>query len=53
MNEARLIFEAMMRGHGHTDLTRKADKYNMPSVQTRWRYFLLGWEMCCATKGNK
>ncbi len=50
MNEARRVFEAMMRGNGHNDLTRTGDKYNVPSLQTRWRYFLLGWEMANATQ---
>ena len=47
MNEARKIFEAMMHGR---DRTRKGDGYANPSVQVRWRYFLLGWEMSKATR---
>ena len=50
MNNPRQVFEALMRGNGHTNLTRTGDKYTVPSVQTRWRYFLLGWEMSLATK---
>lgn len=50
MTEARQVFEAMMRGNGHADLTRTGDKYNVPSLQTRWRYFLLGWELATATQ---
>lgn len=45
MNEARLMFEAMMRGNGQTNLERKNDGYAAPSVQVRWHYFLLGWEL--------
>ena len=52
MTEARQVFEAMMRGNGHADLTRTGNSYNVPSLQTRWRYFLLGWEVARATKGN-
>lgn len=52
MTEARQVFEAMMRGNGHADLTRTGDKYNVPSLQTRWRYFLLGWEMSAVVRSK-
>ena len=52
MTEARQVFEAMMRGNGHADLTRTGNSYNVPSLQTRWRYFLLGWEMSTAVRSK-
>lgn len=48
MNEARLMFEAMMRGQGKTSLTRKGERYIAPSIQVRWHFFRLGWEMAKA-----
>lgn len=49
MMQAHKIFEIMMKGNGYTDedLTRKDNGYFNPNVQTRWRYFLMGWEMRC------
>jgi hypothetical protein len=45
MTKAQQVFEAMMRSKGHTDLSKTKDRYNVPTLQTRWNYFLLGWEM--------
>lgn len=47
MNDrARTIFEAMMRGQGHTDFARRpGGNYANGGIQTRWKYFQLGWEM--------
>jgi hypothetical protein len=46
MKEAQKIFEAMMRAKGQTDFTMSdTGKYKVPSMQVRWSYFLLGWEM--------
>ena len=46
MNNPRTVFEAIMRSKGHADFTRdKHDRYNNANMQTRWNYFLLGWEM--------
>mgnify|MGYP000152028317 FL=1 len=45
MKEAQKIFEAIMRVKGHTDFTIAKNKYSNPSMQTRWSYFQLGWEM--------
>lgn len=44
---AQKVFEAMMRANGYSakDLQRVNSKYATPSVQTRWKYFLMGWEM--------
>jgi hypothetical protein len=45
MTQAQKIFEAMMRAKGHTDLATEKGRYLNSSIQTRWNYFLLGWEM--------
>lgn len=54
MSQAQSVFEAMMRGNGFNDL-KKNDKgaYTNSSIQTRWRYFLIGWEMRGAACLNK
>ena len=40
------IFEARMRGKGHTDFTKNPKgKYLVPAMQMRWSYFQMGWEM--------
>ena len=45
MTQAQKVFEAMMRAKGYTDFTKVKDRYSVPALQTRWNYFLLGWEM--------
>lgn len=46
MNQAQKIFEAMMRGRGYKDFAKNTKgEYTNSSIQTRWRYFLIGWEM--------
>jgi hypothetical protein len=46
MSKAQVIFEALMRSKGHTDFDmNKHGKYSVPSLQMRWSYFQLGWEM--------
>ena len=46
MTQAQQVFEAIMRAKGHTDLTmNKTGKYTTPSLQVRWIYYQLGWEM--------
>lgn len=45
MSKAQQIFEAMMRAKGYTDITTEKGRYLNPSIQTRWNYFLLGWEL--------
>ena len=55
MNQTRKIFEAVMRGQGYkpSDLVLGPNgRYVKPSVQTRWRYFLSGWEMASAFGGE-
>lgn len=40
-----------MRVKGHTDFSMSSTgKYHNPSLQQRWAYFLMGWEMKEATK---
>jgi hypothetical protein len=47
MTKTQKIFEAVMRSKGHTDLSKTATgKYTVPSVQVRWAYFNMGWQMC-------
>lgn len=43
----QVIFETMMRANGYSeqDLKKNKTRYLSPSVQTRWKYFLMGWEM--------
>lgn len=46
MKNPRIAFEAMMRVKGHDNFTQtKNGGYVVPSLHTRWKYFLLGWEM--------
>ena len=46
MTQANKVFEAIMRGKGHTDFSRTAHgKYANATLQVRWAYFLMGWEM--------
>jgi hypothetical protein len=45
MSKAQTVFEAIMRSKGMTDLNMVKGKYTTPSMQTRWNYFQLGWEM--------
>ena len=50
MTNAQRIFEAIMRTKGHTDFSMSATgKYHNQSLQQRWAYFLMGWEMKGAT----
>jgi len=46
MTNAYKTFEAVMAANGHTDFTKsEAGRYLVPALQTRWKYFLLGWEL--------
>jgi hypothetical protein len=45
MTKAQQVFEAMMRAKGYTDFTATKGRYSVPALQTRWNYFLMGWEM--------
>lgn len=50
MTQTQKVFEAIMRAKGHTDFTITKNKYSNPSMQVRWSYFQLGWEMREVTK---
>jgi len=45
MSKAQTVFEALMRSKGHTDFNMHNSKYSVQSLQVRWSYFQLGWEM--------
>lgn len=45
MSKAQTVFEALMRSKGHTDFDFNKGKYSVPSLQVRWSYFQMGWEM--------
>lgn len=45
MTHAQKVFEAIMRTKGHADFNMHNGKYSVPSLQVRWSYFQLGWEM--------
>ena len=45
MTQAQKVYEAVMRARGYKDFSMAKGRYLNPSVQTRWNYFLLGWEM--------
>ena len=46
MTDAQKTFEAVMTSQGHTNFTRtNTGRYAVSSLQTRWKYFLLGWEL--------
>lgn len=49
MSKAQKMFEAIMRTKGHTDFQMIRGKYTNGSLQTRWIYFRMGWEMQEAT----
>lgn len=51
MTQAQQMFEAIMRVKGHTEFVKgRTGKYLNPSLQNRWHYFQLGWEMKGVTK---
>ena len=45
MSKAQTVFEALMRSKGHTDFYFHKGKYSVPSLQVRWSYFQMGWEL--------
>jgi hypothetical protein len=46
MKDPRQVFEAVMRGNGYADFRIDTKgNYLSSGLQTRWKYFLLGWEM--------
>jgi hypothetical protein len=49
MTKTQKIFEAIMRTKGHTDFAQDGSRYINASLQTRWIYFRMGWEMAQVT----
>jgi hypothetical protein len=49
MTKAQKVFEAIMRTKGHTDFAQVKGRYTNASLQTRWIYFQMGWEMAQVT----
>lgn len=45
MSKAQTVFEAIMRTRGHEDFSQRKGRYVNMSLQTRWNYFQMGWEM--------
>ena len=45
MSKSQQVFEAMMVAKGYTDLTQVKGRYTSPAIQTRWNYFILGWQL--------
>ena len=44
MTKARQVFESLMQSKGkHVYWDGK--KYTTANIQTKWRYFLMGWNM--------
>lgn len=42
MTKARQVFEAYMKTKGK-EVHWNGKTYNTPNIQTKWRYFLIGW----------
>lgn len=49
MSKTQKVFEGIMKVKGHTDFQMIRGKYVNGSLQTRWLYFQMGWEMCEVT----
>lgn len=46
MSEAQRTFEAFMRSNNKTDFSKnEKGRYADAAMQTRWRYFQMGWEL--------
>lgn len=45
MSKAQQVFEGIMRVKGYTDFQMTKGRYVNGSLQTRWLYFRMGWEM--------
>jgi hypothetical protein len=45
IEEVRAVFERLMAAKGITNLKRDGDRYVSPNMQTKFRYFTLGWAM--------
>ena len=45
VTKAQEVFEALMAAKGYTDFNKIKERYTSPAIQTRWNYFVLGWQM--------
>ena len=45
MTKAQEVFEALMAARGYTDFNKIIERYKSPAIQTRWNYFVLGWQL--------
>ena len=45
MTKAQEVFEAMMIAKGYTDLEQLKGRYVNLNMQSRWNYFVLGWQL--------
>ena len=45
MTKAQEMFEALMLARGYSDFEQVKGRYTNPSLQTRWNYFLMGWQL--------
>ena len=45
MTKAQEVFEAMMVAKGYTDLEQLQGRYVNRNMQSRWNYFVLGWQL--------
>jgi hypothetical protein len=45
MTKAQEMFEALMLARGYSDFGQVKGRYTNPSLQTRWNYFLMGWQL--------
>jgi hypothetical protein len=45
VTKAQQVFEAMAIARGYKDMRMVKGKYVNPSMQTRWNFFLMGWQL--------
>jgi hypothetical protein len=45
LEKCREIFEALMASKGRINLKRKGQGYENANIQTKFRYFMLGWKL--------
>jgi hypothetical protein len=49
MDIIRKSFEAVMASKGRGEMVRNGANYKNANIQTKWRYFQLGWNL---SRGN-
>ena len=45
MDEARNMFEGLLKAKGKDIPRWDGKRYNNPNIQTYWRWFALGWNL--------